>query len=58
MKEIKTIAVGYELEPDVGLTGEKVIGVKLDPIWYVSYGDSYKKIEWDALKGGELVGLE
>lgn len=58
MKEIKNIAVGYELEPDVGLNGEKAIGVKLDPIWYVSYGDSYKKIEWDALKGGELVGLE
>lgn len=58
MKEIKNIAVGYELEPDVGLNGEKVIGVRLDPIWYISYGDSYKKIEWDALKGGELVGLE
>ena len=58
MKEIKNIAVGYELEPDVGLNGEKVIGVKLNPIWYISYGDSYKKIEWDAEKGGELVGLE
>lgn len=58
MKEIKNIAIGYELEPDVGLNGEKVIGVKLAPIWYVSYGDSYKKIEWDGLKGGELIGLE
>ncbi|WP_028400744.1 two-component system activity regulator YycH [Ectobacillus panaciterrae] len=63
MKNIKSIDFGYEMVPEVGMSGGKINVIKLKPIWFISYesaknGQLYKKISWDTVKGGDLIGLE
>lgn len=59
LKAIRSIEIGYEMNPEVGMDGEKISAVKLEPVWFISYEHSYKKIEWDKVNGGgDLNGLE
>ncbi|MFX3623279.1 MAG: YycH family regulatory protein [Ectobacillus sp.] len=57
-RDIKDIAIGYEMNPEVNVNTGTITAVKIEPIWYISYEKSHRKIEWDSLKGGEFVGLE
>ncbi len=59
-KSVKDIRVGYELQREPTPNSERLIAVKLEPVWIISYGDHYKKIQFDEVKrtGGDIVGLE
>ncbi|MFD3450540.1 YycH family regulatory protein [Microbacteriaceae bacterium 4G12] len=59
MKQIKDIQFGYEMESELGANSGKVSVVKLEPIWYITYENESKKIQWNMITGrGEIVGLE
>ncbi|MBO9131343.1 two-component system activity regulator YycH [Bacillus sp. 165] len=57
---IQNIQLGYELQREPTLSGDRLIAVKLEPIWVISYKNGYKKIQFDEIKktGGDIIGLE
>ncbi|WP_416827923.1 YycH family regulatory protein [Ectobacillus polymachus] len=59
INQITNIQIGYEMNPESSTNNEQVTAVRLEPIWVVSYGDTYKKLDWNMNNGGGvLVGLE
>ncbi|WP_379970824.1 YycH family regulatory protein [Ectobacillus sp. sgz5001026] len=59
MNQITNIQIGYEMNPESNTNNVQVSAVRLEPIWIISYGNTYKKLDWNQNNGGgALVGLE